>query len=27
MADDPDAVNAAFTDILNRIVAALQGLK
>jgi hypothetical protein len=27
MADDPDAVNAAFTDVLNRIVAALQGLK
>ena len=27
MADDPDAVTAAFTDILNRIVAALQGSK
>ena len=27
MADDPDAVNAAFTDVLNRIVAALQGSK
>ena len=27
MADDPDAVNAAFTDVLNRIVATLQGLK
>ena len=27
MADDPDAVTKAFTDILNRIVAALQGLK
>jgi hypothetical protein len=25
MADDPDAVTAAFTDILNRIVAALEG--
>jgi hypothetical protein len=27
MADDPDAVDAAFTDILNRIVKALEGLK
>ena len=27
MADDPDLVDAAFTDILNRIVAALEGLK
>ena len=27
MADDPDAVTAAFTDILNRIVAALEGNK
>ena len=27
MADNPDLVDAAFTDILNRIVAALEGLK
>jgi hypothetical protein len=27
MADDPDAVTAAFTDILNRIVEALKGSK
>lgn len=27
MADDPDLVDAAFTDILNRIVKALEGLK
>ena len=27
MADDPDLVDAAFTDILNRIVAALEGPK
>ena len=27
MADDPDAVTKAFTDILNRIVAALEGNK
>ena len=27
MADDPDLVDAAFTDILDRIVKALEGLK
>jgi len=27
MADDPDAVTKAFTDILDRIVAALEGNK